>query len=327
MSQQKGNNPGCQTPELSKGRGRQKTKKKWKNSSQAYHESAGVIQAQSQSEEIQKEEFNNDIIKSSDVEESTNQEGLANSPLWKTKFCKFSQMGSCSRGSACHFAHSEAELRQVPDFSRTSICPRLRDAGKCDDLRCRYAHSREDLQEIAGLLKTRMCRFHARGACSLGSRCRFAHGDHELGIEGVTAATYQDENFASLVVPTDLPNKGLDHDNMEAFTPELNNVDGANETIEELSTSTYYWGMSPDNTPQTTPRAWYCPQGVGINKVGGAMEHSSQLTVEDDDSNPPTPDPVMAWRMQQVNAKALQSAEECFEHHELLESKLRSLSI
>jgi hypothetical protein len=103
-------------------------------------------------------------------------------PLWKTKMCMFAPHGLCSRGDTCRFAHNKSELRQAPDFSKTSICPRLLHGEGCDIPNCPYAHRGEELREINGMLKTKMCRFYTQmGRCVLGSRCRFAHGETELG--------------------------------------------------------------------------------------------------------------------------------------------------
>jgi len=48
----------------------------------------------------------------------------AMNPLWKTRLCNFFDSKSgCRHGRLCTFAHGAEELREAPDFTRTSICP------------------------------------------------------------------------------------------------------------------------------------------------------------------------------------------------------------
>lgn len=65
----------------------------------------------------------------------------------KTKFCSFLRKGRCGRGEACSYAHSEAELERLPDFSKTTICQQWKD-GKCPYAmdKCRFAHGKQDLR-------------------------------------------------------------------------------------------------------------------------------------------------------------------------------------
>mmetsp|Transcript_53132 Transcript_53132/g.124450 ORF Transcript_53132/g.124450 Transcript_53132/m.124450 type:complete len:228 (+) Transcript_53132:72-755(+) len=64
----------------------------------------------------------------------------------KTKMCRFYQQGLCTRGSACMFAHDPAEIRPMPDFSRTRFCESFITKGACNDPTCTYAHNREQLR-------------------------------------------------------------------------------------------------------------------------------------------------------------------------------------
>ena len=54
--------------------------------------------------------------------------------------------GKCFGGRQCSFAHSRAELREMPDFEATELC----------------------------------CQFAKQGKCRKGNRCRFAHGEDKL---------------------------------------------------------------------------------------------------------------------------------------------------
>jgi len=66
----------------------------------------------------------------------------------KTKFCKFHLQGLCSRGAACGYAHHRAELKPLPDFFRTRLCPMMLQSGCCEDGdKCRYAHHKDDLRK------------------------------------------------------------------------------------------------------------------------------------------------------------------------------------
>lgn len=72
----------------------------------------------------------------------------SSSPLFrKTKLCKFFQQGKCIRSEDCNYAHCEEELQPLPDFSRTRLCPFLRETGHCSKgARCNFAHTPEDLR-------------------------------------------------------------------------------------------------------------------------------------------------------------------------------------
>lgn len=69
--------------------------------------------------------------------------------FYKTKMCKFFQMGKCTRLGNCAFAHNDEELLPLPDFSRTKMCPKVT----------------------------------ARGWCGLGTACKFAHRTSELRVQ------------------------------------------------------------------------------------------------------------------------------------------------
>jgi len=69
--------------------------------------------------------------------------------LFRTKMCKFFQMGACTRGPQCGFAHDDEVLRATPDLKRTSLCPQLMKYGGCDKGdACTYAHSKSELRSV-----------------------------------------------------------------------------------------------------------------------------------------------------------------------------------
>lgn len=64
----------------------------------------------------------------------------------KTKMCKFHLLRLCSKGEACHFAHTREDLNPLPDLYRTKLCKALINTGHCGDASCKYAHNREELR-------------------------------------------------------------------------------------------------------------------------------------------------------------------------------------
>lgn len=97
--------------------------------------------------------------------------------LFKTKICASTNLGKpCPSGDNCHYAHSEAELRPIPNFTRTTMCKLVVAGETCENENCKFAHSREELRTSElGTVKLRMCNFHAKGRCKDGENCRFAH--------------------------------------------------------------------------------------------------------------------------------------------------------
>eukprot|EP00931_Biecheleriopsis_adriatica_P016972 TRINITY_DN12336_c0_g1_i1.p1 TRINITY_DN12336_c0_g1~~TRINITY_DN12336_c0_g1_i1.p1 ORF type:complete len:286 (+),score=47.25 TRINITY_DN12336_c0_g1_i1:67-924(+) len=68
--------------------------------------------------------------------------------LQKTKMCSFHLTSKCTRGEACTWAHSEAELCAVPDLSCTRMCKQLKMKGRCDNPDCMFAHSKQELRKV-----------------------------------------------------------------------------------------------------------------------------------------------------------------------------------
>eukprot|EP00439_Symbiodinium_sp_Y106_P068722 s713_g11.t1 len=66
----------------------------------------------------------------------------------RTQLCTFWVRGACKRGSACAFAHGEAQLRDSPDLSKTKICKKFQ-TGTCPlGEECTFAHCREELRSL-----------------------------------------------------------------------------------------------------------------------------------------------------------------------------------
>eukprot|EP00403_Amphidinium_massartii_P015798 CAMPEP_0178423818 /NCGR_PEP_ID=MMETSP0689_2-20121128/27883_1 /TAXON_ID=160604 /ORGANISM="Amphidinium massartii, Strain CS-259" /LENGTH=218 /DNA_ID=CAMNT_0020045421 /DNA_START=93 /DNA_END=745 /DNA_ORIENTATION=+ len=69
------------------------------------------------------------------------------SQMRKTQLCRFNAKGKCRYGPSCMFAHSQEELKNVPDLLKTSLCQDFAE-GKCpfSSELCPYAHGREELR-------------------------------------------------------------------------------------------------------------------------------------------------------------------------------------
>ena len=105
----------------------------------------------------------------------------------RTQLCKvFLQYGVCR--DDCSFAHSENELKVMPDLQKTKLCPARPSA--CVNAHCPFAHGIAELRATAPIYKTQLCNWYAdSGKCTRGARCRHAHGLGELRpVEPVRAS-------------------------------------------------------------------------------------------------------------------------------------------
>eukprot|EP00920_Eleutheroschizon_duboscqi_P039455 GHVT01094893.1.p1 GENE.GHVT01094893.1~~GHVT01094893.1.p1 ORF type:complete len:897 (-),score=236.22 GHVT01094893.1:579-3269(-) len=106
---------------------------------------------------------------------------LVRRQLHKTRLCPYHSHGRCVRGIDCSFAHSAAELREMPDLRFTRLCDAIKFGGTCHDNNCTFAHDRQVLRITdPKLYKVRLCNFNKKGKCLNGAYCRFAHGAIEL---------------------------------------------------------------------------------------------------------------------------------------------------
>ncbi|KAH8741087.1 asparagine-rich protein [Cryptosporidium ryanae] len=71
---------------------------------------------------------------------------LVRRQLYKTKMCAFYNVGKCTRGNLCAFAHSVQELRPLPDLRFTRLCELTKRGDVCRDINCTFAHSLNDLR-------------------------------------------------------------------------------------------------------------------------------------------------------------------------------------
>ncbi|OII74859.1 CCCH domain-containing protein [Cryptosporidium ubiquitum] len=75
-----------------------------------------------------------------------NSSELVRRQLYKTKMCAFYNVGKCTRGNLCAFAHSVQELRPLPDLRFTRLCELTKRGDVCRDVNCTFAHSLNDLR-------------------------------------------------------------------------------------------------------------------------------------------------------------------------------------
>lgn len=66
----------------------------------------------------------------------------------KTKMCKFHQVGKCTKGGQCPWAHDPSELQVTPDLRCTKLCKELIATGKCTNAKCNFAHSKEECRTV-----------------------------------------------------------------------------------------------------------------------------------------------------------------------------------
>jgi hypothetical protein len=83
-------------------------------------------------------------------------------PNFKTRLCINWPLGRCTRGSACAYAHGEAELRAGPagtmnaapasqhQYYKTRLCQAFMEGRCARGVACNYAHSDEERQAFAG---------------------------------------------------------------------------------------------------------------------------------------------------------------------------------
>lgn len=158
------------------------------------------------------------------------------SPLWKTRMCKFMKEGKCARGEQCRYAHTENELRPMVDFTMSAICRVVMQGYACNNINCRYAHTHMELRQIPDVLKTVPCKFYTRkGTCSMGTKCRFVHS-----VRGSRTKAQEEVNMG---LPT---------------SERLNSTE--TNALRELCESAPDFWVEKNQTTDAGTSAMYCPQ-------------------------------------------------------------------
>lgn len=102
----------------------------------------------------------------------------------KTKICPHLIEGVCKRGESCNFAHSQSELKEVPNLKKTRVC-QLFQIGKCNmGNLCSFAHGEQELRSTPDFYKTSLCNAFLKGNCKMRDKCRYAHGQDDLRKAG-----------------------------------------------------------------------------------------------------------------------------------------------
>eukprot|EP00930_Biecheleria_cincta_P097894 TRINITY_DN8957_c0_g1_i1.p1 TRINITY_DN8957_c0_g1~~TRINITY_DN8957_c0_g1_i1.p1 ORF type:complete len:181 (+),score=31.00 TRINITY_DN8957_c0_g1_i1:96-638(+) len=80
-------------------------------------------------------------------------------PQYKgTKLCKFFLADACTRGQSCNFAHSEEDLKPLPDYSKTRLCKAFWRNDFCKaGAECLFAHGKEEMQKAASKKSSSRC--------------------------------------------------------------------------------------------------------------------------------------------------------------------------
>ncbi|CAE8645501.1 unnamed protein product, partial [Polarella glacialis] len=108
---------------------------------------------------------------------------------FKTRICKYWEMGTCQKGDGCQFAHGGEEMGAPPGFGAPSYAKG--GGGKGAFKGFQGGGSWEPpapvhTQTYVGpKFKTQMCKFFEEGTCKKGGECNYAHDESELSDEGV----------------------------------------------------------------------------------------------------------------------------------------------
>lgn len=120
---------------------------------------------------------------------------------YKISMCRFYAQGRCQKKQYCTYAHSDGELRPVPNLSKTSLCPALFESNhqsitiastdtqtkkgytnyRCPGKgKCRFAHSLREVKKFP--TKILFCESYSNnfGDCEFGNYCKYAHSSAEV---------------------------------------------------------------------------------------------------------------------------------------------------
>ncbi|CAK0893376.1 unnamed protein product, partial [Prorocentrum cordatum] len=149
----------------------------------------------------------------------------ARSKFLKTRYCEFFfTRGRCRKRHRCTFAHSEAELRPLPDLRFTKMCPSVAAGGKCAQEDCMYAHSPHELRTLeaecrgGGPLEPQQEPHRLELAETKGTGSGTVEGDEDLGIASSAGAFQRqrtDDPAALCVYVMRVKNTCIDEDDLE----------------------------------------------------------------------------------------------------------------
>ena len=79
--------------------------------------------------------------------------------FFKTKMCPYFLRGKCIKGGNCTFAHSNSELKELPDLHKTKYCKAFA-SGTCKKINCAFAHGEAELKSVHHLSKPPFCSYN-----------------------------------------------------------------------------------------------------------------------------------------------------------------------
>lgn len=138
------------------------------------------------------------------VAKSDKKQSNKNKDLQKTRLCVYNLEGKCGYGSDCTFAHSAAEVKDVPDLKKTQLCAKFA-LGQCNDNNCSFAHGEAELKDPPNF-KKKLCKWYAKGVCRNGATCGFAHAADELRADPPPGLTLDDSEMQQAFNPKLLKN-------------------------------------------------------------------------------------------------------------------------
>jgi hypothetical protein len=132
--------------------------------------------------------------------------------------CKYWQLRTCKRGSACTFAHSASELRPPYEHEK----PEPKHVYHEDEAAVTPKFSP---QLAPKKYKTEMCKFWSQGRCKRSQDCTFAHHPEELREDLNRKPVYMDDafNFAetSKYLAMGMADEDTPHGGLEASIKDL----------------------------------------------------------------------------------------------------------
>ena len=87
--------------------------------------------------------------------------------------------GKCFKGEKCSYAHSNEELKEIPNLIKTKLCTHFM-AGCCPkEDKCKYAHGQFELRKLNNNTESQVCNYFQQGSCRFGNTCKFLHVTYE----------------------------------------------------------------------------------------------------------------------------------------------------
>jgi len=95
---------------------------------------------------------------------------------FKTKMCNFFQLGTCTKGEGCTYAHGAHELSAGGQRASAATSYATTSAYSAP-----AATGFGAAPQFSGQVKKKLCQFFELNSCTKGDQCQYAHGAHEIG--------------------------------------------------------------------------------------------------------------------------------------------------